>query len=125
MTHILLPDDAWADLADPRKVTERTRKPVMRAMAALLAYRNTAAVDPAAVTVTPEEMDLVTGLTEAVMVAMVTGWSFPAEISLDGLQDLPGDAYDQLRSAAGASTAALLPDFTVGPDPKVPPATGS
>lgn len=126
MPHILLPDDGWADLADPKKVTERKRKPVLRAMAAHLGVQAAQPVsEDGTGALTEDSIEAMSALSEAVMVALVTAWSFPAPITLDGLQDLPGDAYDALRDACGSFTGALLPSFAADTDPKDPPPSGS
>lgn len=112
-----LPEGAWAELADPAKVTERKREPARRAFVqAAQAQANGGDAGPI--------LDALKDAGNKVTVAQVTSWSFGEEVTPDALLDLPGDAYDVLVKAATDRVSELLPEFEtvdeVPPDPKAP-----
>lgn len=113
-----LPDGAWAILFDAAKVPERKRRPVFRALVAFMASQNGevgSKLDPAAV-------DLADDLNDALVVALVREWSF-GEVSEAVLLDMPADAYRPLSAECAKHLDALMPNFSVSPDPKA--TTGS
>lgn len=113
-TRIDLPNDQWADFRPVDEVTERARRTVGR-MSQKMASSSPdfvkliteAAGDPdkidkaaAAAALTTEGYDASESLNDATIVALTVAWSFPAEISLDGVLDLPAPAYAALRAKA-------------------------
>jgi hypothetical protein len=124
--HLLLPD-GWADLADPKKVPERRRRTVTRAMAALFAYR---AQHPEAVGIealgdvpavpavtTEDELELMDVLNSAVILALVERWSLGDTVTAEALLDLPGDTFDALRDACTPLFPGLLPTYAAAAEP--------
>ena len=113
-----LPDGQWAELAEPRKVPERKRRPYTTAAASM---GPATMVDPATGAVridsaeTKEQMDAVL---DALILALVVAWSYGVEVTLEAVQDLPGDAYDALRNACLEHAGELMPDYGASPDPK-------
>lgn len=132
---VILPDDAWADVRDPKKVPERLRRPVREAAINLqrsipedqrkskvvasktpdvVADDDTQAAfgappvealaaeseDKAETTFLPtiEQQRFVDAYNEALLMSVVTGWSF-GEVTIPVLQDIPGDAMDELLEA--------------------------
>lgn len=111
MIRVELPDGAWAELQDPRKVPERARRPVLTAQAGLQQY-----VTGETLTTSPAALQAFSELNDAMAVALVERWSYPDPVSLDGVLGLPGDAYDALREAVAPFATALLPDFSPSTD---------
>src|ERR1035437_8625013 len=104
MSRVELPDGAWCELADPVQVLHRKRKPVRRAMFKI-AQRRAEQTD----VIGEEELDLLEALNDLIVVALVTSWSFDAEVTVGALGDLPGDVYDALQLACAPLSGALLP----------------
>lgn len=132
-----LPDGQWADLYDPVKVPERKRRPVVRALVAFMKDRQAHVVptiddsvlsdeDKAAALaaqIDPSLLMAADDLNDAVVVALVSAWSWEKDITADALLDLPADAYKALSEACAPHMNALMPNFQVSPDPKA--TTGS
>jgi hypothetical protein len=124
-----LPEGEWAELADPRKVTERKRRPYVTAMSAFneIAVRDAEGVLVPSAFGEEQQRRLDTAL-DLLTVALVKAWSFeqgpgaPLPIAVESLQDLPVDCFDELRRAVGEISAVLLPNFSPTPDPKAPTA---
>lgn len=122
MTRVSLPDDQWAELADPKKVSERKRRPYVQAMVAFtqataLLPRNEEGEHPPG-SFGPEHSALFNVTLDLLIVALVKAWSFDLPIEQDALQDLPSDCFDALRKAANEKGPALMPDLSVSTDPK-------
>lgn len=100
----------WAKLRDPDTVTERQRKPFMKAVGRA---GNLQAADDGGISLLVEVQD-------ALVLAMVEEWSFDAPITADGLEDLPHKAITALRVACQEFREELLPDFGPTPDPQSP-----
>jgi hypothetical protein len=113
MTKIALPDGGWANLRDPKAVTERLRRPVTRLAAGLHASGALKGIDGEnGEGLTVEALDGMSDLNDAICLALVDSWSYDLPVTADGLLDLPGAVYDSLREQASKFTTALLPDFT-------------
>lgn len=140
ITRHQLPGGAWADLRDPAEVPERLRRPV-RAIQMRLAK------DPAFSSVVQdatakgvqqasdiddsqavammtamgdEAAGLLDELNDRLIVSRVVGWSFEAPVGMDGLLDLPGPVYDQLRELCAEGALQSGPDFSPSTDPESP-----
>jgi hypothetical protein len=137
MQHLTLPSGATADLRDVADVTERQRRPIKRIqtkLAGLPAFVN--AVEEAkaqgdGVDLTPDQQlkiaagmgeafDLLEELNDALVAALVAGWSYGFVVSADAVQDLPGRDLDALRTAVAPFLAQLNPDFEPSPDAASP-----
>jgi hypothetical protein len=137
MQHLTLPSGATADLREVCDVTERQRRPIKRIqtkLAGLPAFVNAvkeAEAQGNGTELTPDQQlkiaagmgeafDLLEELNDALVAAMVAGWSFGFVVSADAVQDLPGRDLDALRAAVSPFLAQLNPDFEPNPDPASP-----
>lgn len=137
---IPLPGGASATLRDPEQVSERHRRPVTRLnlqlagspIGDLLEAKQKGTLTGDAFDAESRKLmgsasfELLDEIADAVIVALVESWSFDLPITLDGLLDLPGAAYDELKAITGKSITALLPNFTpnADPDSPTPPSAG-
>jgi hypothetical protein len=62
-----------------------------------------------------EAFDLLEDLNDALVVALVAGWSYGFGVSVDSVQDLPGRDLDALRAAVSPYLSQLNPDFDPSP----------
>jgi hypothetical protein len=58
-----------------------------------------------------DAFDLLEELQDRIVCAAVRGWSYPQEVSPDGLLDVPSAALDSLREYASPYLSALNPNF--------------
>ena len=130
MTHVPLPDGQWAELMDPRKVSERKRRPYVTAMTAFnaVAPRDEKG-ELLSMQIGAEAAGLLDRALDLLTVALVKAWSFEQSpgvalpVEVESLQDLPVDAFDDLRREVNKLSPALLPNFDPTPDPKAPTPT--
>jgi hypothetical protein len=137
MIHLTLPSGATADLREVADVTERQRRPIKRIQTKLAGLPEfasavaTAQAQGEGTELTPEEQltiaaglgeafDLLEELNDALVVALVAGWSFAFGVNVDAVQDLPGRDLDALRKAVAPFLSQLSPDFEPSPDPASP-----
>lgn len=127
MSRVDLPDGEWAEFLEPRKVPEKKRRPYVRGMEDFM--RAIAQLPRGADGKTAdqkfwgsEHSDLFDMAMDALVMAFLKAWSFETPITLDAVQDLPGDTYDALRVAAGRLSNDLRADPE--PSPKETPPTG-
>ena len=130
MPKLDLPHDQWADLREadeiPRKAARRFRK-------VLYSLAGAANVDPdldedaraaavgQAMLSSPNGMDGIEDMGEAMVLAAVREWSYGA-VCQEVLDDLPDSAVDAIYDAcqAGGYIDALMPNFDTDPDPDSP-----
>jgi hypothetical protein len=105
----------WIDLRDPKDVPEKLRRPVIEKSVSLQEVVGKEEND-----LTSGDLSNLFGLNDLIAVALVAGWSFAHPITLDGLLELSGSAYDDILKAVAPKTIELMPNFGVDPDPKVP-----
>lgn len=131
-----LPNGNWADLRPVGEVSERLRRPIKRLTAKLASYPDfMRAVDTAQskkkltqadqlsiASAMGDSFDVLEELQDRLVIAAVRGWSFPQDITVDGLLDIPCMASDALREAAAPYQSALNPDM--GPSPEADSPTG-
>ena len=130
---IALPNDQWADLADPEDVPERYARPV-RAKAADLSVAvkeviqgaKAGDVDGDALTlaITSADVNVLSEGNDLTVCALVTAWSF-GEVdrrpTLDQVLDLPKGAYDALQAATAPHAPRLMGvDFSPSPEADSP-----
>ena len=145
MSRIELPDDAWAEIRDPKKVPERLRRPAKAASFEMYQSRQKALEETASTTTpaapegagawgappTPEptvEIDDGTSYTleqiqasvDAGIIALVSAWSFGDEVSEDVLLDLPSDAYDALVTEVTPLIGEMFQTLEPSTDPASP-----
>ena len=146
MSRIDLPDGAWAEIRNPKKVPERLRRPAKVASYEYGQSRR-AALEQAASTASPaapenagawgappeaevaavvEDADveydvtLLQATVDTGVVALVASWSFGDVVSLDALLDLPGDAYDVLCEAVMPLIGEMFVDLDESVEPDSP-----
>lgn len=103
----------WIELRDPDLVPERLRRPVFEKSVAgrNLVQEDDANVDERAISFFSDFNDLLA-------ICMIKEWSFEQPISAEGLLDLSGKTYDDIRKTVAPYITKLIPDFGVNPDPK-------
>ncbi|RCH68720.1 hypothetical protein DT019_08580 [Streptomyces sp. SDr-06] len=67
-----------------------------------------------------DAFDLLEELNDALVVALVAGWSYGFAVTLDSVQDVPGEDLDALRKECSPYLAKLLPDFDVSAESDSP-----
>lgn len=112
MDKIDLPGGGWAALRDPDTVTERQRKPFIKAVGRA---GNLAGFEDGGIGALLDVQD-------ALVLALVDSWSYDGPVTADALEDLPHKAISSLRLACQAFRDELLPDFGPTPDPASPSA---
>jgi hypothetical protein len=130
-----------AVLRDPDEVPERHRRLVQRAQFAIEAFQQElrtrgeipADLQPGDVDealqakvgtlVILERPELMENLDDAAIAALVTEWPFHHPITPEGARELPGSAYDRLRTACRALAPLLLPNYQAVTDPQEGPDT--
>lgn len=142
MEHKTLTAGGTVDLRDVADIPERLRRPQRRIQMMLAANpafsdvikkasrTGVANVDDfsedQAVTMVSEmgadSFELLDQLNDTAILARVMGWSFDAPVTADGLQDLPGAVYDELKALC-AKGALEGTDFSPSQDEASP--TGS
>lgn len=126
MSRVDLPDGQWAELFDPKKLSERRRRPYLSAMTAYTSSLYTLPLNdegkPDSRAYGPAQDDLLNGAVDLLVVGLVKAWSFEFPIETDALLDLPTDTFDALRVACLALRDDLMPDYSTSPDPKAPTA---
>jgi hypothetical protein len=137
MQHLTLPSGATADIREVADVTERQRRPIKRiqtklaGLPAFVSAVKEAEAQGNGTELTPDQQlkiaagmgeafDLLEELNDALVAAMVAGWSYGFVVSADAVQDLPGRDLDALRAAVSPYLAQLNPDFEPSPDPASP-----
>lgn len=104
--------NGWVELRNPETVPERLRRPVFeKSVEGTKLSFETEEIDADAMKFFSEFNDLLA-------IALISEWSFDAEITPDGLLDLPSKAYDEIRSAVAPFVEKLIPSFGVDVDPK-------
>lgn len=131
-TRLELPDGGWADLLDPRKVSERKRRPITRLLLALASDGGLAEIEASgdapdaaaaariAASLSGDALAAMDDLNDALVVALVDVWSFDVPCNAESVADLPGDAYEALRDACAPFLTDLMPNFAPSPDPGSP-----
>jgi hypothetical protein len=131
MPKLELPHDAWADLREPdeiprgaarrfRKVLYQIATPAAEVDQSLDAEAQAAAVGKAMLS-SPDGMDGIEDLAEAMVLAAVREWSY-GSVCAEVLEDVPDAAVDTIYDAcqAGDYIAKLMPDFSPSPDEDSP-----
>lgn len=139
MTPLTLPSGATAVLREPRMVTERLRRPFMRAqrrlassdlsviyLAAQNEGRELTEAEGLEIAAHPDA-DLLEDLDYLAVAALVAEWSYDFPVSADTVLDLPSCDLDALRAAVRPLIPQMSPNFTPTPDPDspTPPSAGS
>lgn len=119
--HIVLPGEQWADFRDGEEVTEKHRRKILTKNAdlarAVKAIEN--GDDPERI-LSAAELQGVNEAQDALIIALLKGWSYELPLSEESLLELPGKAYDQLKKESAPEIGKILPDFSVDTDPDSP-----
>jgi hypothetical protein len=115
-------------LRPPSLVPERLRRPVVAKMMDVARSvltpdgREPSEEEAAALamSMTAEDLARADDLNDLLALALLTSWSVEAAISLDALLDLPMGDYDAVRAAVAPQVTAMMPDFSVTPEPDTP-----
>ncbi|RJQ68078.1 hypothetical protein D5S17_32770 [Pseudonocardiaceae bacterium YIM PH 21723] len=127
-TTVQLPDGAHALLRDAAQVPERLRRPyvaVQTRMGALASsVPETLPEDErkrqVGIKVMTEQPGLLSELTDTLMLALISNWSYDMPVTADSLLDLPVAAYDTLKAACEKQSSGLMVSFEPTPDPDSP-----
>ena len=130
---VSLPNGAWADFRPVSDITERMRRPIKKLSTQLFAHPEFAQAIQSAqgkeltqaeqlqlAGAMGDAFDVLEELQDRLVCAAVRGWSYPQEITPDGLLDLPGAALDALREYAGPYQTGLNPSFEPTPEADTP-----
>ncbi|MCU1590089.1 MAG: hypothetical protein JWP11_1345 [Frankiales bacterium] len=115
-----LSETTWVTLRDPKAVSEKRRRPLMK----LIKHMQESPLAAALHAKTPledlvlsdEDYDLAQEINDALSLALVESWSRESEISLDTITDLPGPEYDALQRLVAPLFPELKPNFEPTPD---------
>jgi hypothetical protein len=106
-------------LRDVAEVTYTQRRPYSVAVNAMLVAMQRAALDDdPALEIKASEVSLLAQ--EALVLALVESWSFPAPVTAAGLASLPSEVVDSIVRATVPLANDLQPDWSVKPGPEVP-----
>lgn len=121
---VALPNGAWADFRPVSDITERMRRPIKKLSTQLASHPDfVEAVNSAQgkelsqteqlkiAGAMGDAFDVLEELQDRLVCAAVRGWSFPQEVTPDGLLDLPSAVLDSLREYASPYQSALNPNF--------------
>jgi len=130
---IELPNGAWANLRTPSAVPERLRRPVTKAMFVVASgtagkalmdvdqdLSDEAKAAQVAQSLNPDTLDLYSNLNDLLIVARVSEWSYDLPITLDGVLDLPSNAYEVLQEVTAQGILEMMPNFTASADKDSP-----
>jgi hypothetical protein len=68
----------------------------------------------------PDTLDLYSNLNDLLIVARVSEWSYDLPITLDGVLDLPSNAYEVLQEVTAQGILEMMPNFTASADKDSP-----
>jgi hypothetical protein len=121
---VTLPNGAWADFRPVSDITERMRRPIKKLSTQLASHPEfiaavgqaegkelTQAEQLALAGAMGDAFDVLEELQDRLVCAAVRGWSFPQEVTPDGLLDLPSAVLDSLREYSAPYQSALNPNF--------------
>jgi hypothetical protein len=118
VSRVELADGNWAELRDPKRVTERARRRYISRMSEFNKSRAGADVGQYGA----DQQDLFDDAIDLLIVALVESWSLEQPVTVDALSDLRTDVFDPLKKACLALAGDVLPDYSPSPDP---PAAGA
>lgn len=113
----------WVELRNPRDVPEKLRRPILMRSASMQKAAAAIAevgVENAADVITEDTLESMFDFNDLVVVALVSEWSWGYPITVEGLGELAGGTYDQLRELVSPMASELMPNFETNPDPVSP-----
>lgn len=112
--------NGWVELRDPELVPERLRRPVVEQSIRAAKFSDLdMEADDLDATAAGDAIAFFSELNDTLALALISGWSFDEPLTLDGLLNLGGRTYDDIRREVAPFVSKLLPDFGVTDDPKV------
>ena len=112
--------NGWIELRDPELVPERLRRPVVEQSIRATKFAD---LDMESDDLDPSEagdaIAFFSELNDTLAIALISAWSFDEPLTLDGLLNLGGKTYDDIRREVSPFVSKLLPDFGATDDPKV------
>lgn len=109
----------WVELREPKEVPERLRRPiVIKAGTIGKAAQDIANADE--VSVDESTLSAMFEFNDLLVIALTKAWSFDEPITLEGLGNLPGNAYDALQKIVAPMVADLMPSFEATPSADSP-----
>lgn len=119
-----LPGGEWVELRDPRRVTERERRPLKRRFVALAQAGEPGASATVATPLAPQlgggkhsvadvaaKFSALEEFTTEMAMFFITAWSYGSEATEDSLLDLPADVYDAIDTAVSERLRVLFPQM--------------
>lgn len=110
-----LPDGGWADVAERKELSVRERRRVERRMAETQTlFVKLAGDEGSAASLTEVELDKLYALQNQTICGLVRGWSRGELPTMENIEELPSDVYDEL--AAAVSQPDQRPSFDASAD---------
>lgn len=107
-----LPSGNHVILRDPEQTTEAQRRPAKRASLRLAGISDALQNPGLLATLSDDQADALFSFSEKVAVALIESWSFELPVSVEGLQQIPGEKdYRTLLDATKKHQATLMPEF--------------
>ncbi len=106
-----LPSGGWAELRAAIDVPEYLRRPVKRAAVAAAASNPGAVNGKVPVAAVGGLYDAWDDMTDKIIAAFVSSWSFEGAVDVNAVRRLGGGDYDALAKAVEPLWGDLLPDF--------------
>ena len=134
MSRLDLPDGEWAELASPRKVSDRRRRSFLAAMndtaaatADLPQVANPRSLEPGQPLTIPDparmtgdQVELQFHAFDLLVLCFVKAWSFETPVTLEAVEDLDTGSKDTLTAACLPLMEEMMPDYSPEVDPKAP-----
>ena len=105
--------EGWIQLRDPKRVTERQRRPLISKIAELAQAGGMTEDD-----FDVKSLEAINEYGDLLAVALIESWSFSAEVTTDNLIDLPFQTVQDIQAVVTPMLEQLLPNFDVDNDPK-------
>lgn len=111
----------WVVLRDPKAVPERLRRPILL-KGNSIAKQSAAIADGSveAANIDEETLSGMFAFNDLLAVALISEWSFPDAITVEGLGNLPGKTYDEIQRVVAPLVTAVMPDFEPSPEEDSP-----
>jgi hypothetical protein len=118
-------------LVDIADITERHRRLMQRASQGIspegwvaidrLQNDDAFAKTPGSISTVPEDdMDRLSALNDAAVLAMLRSWTLPEPLTIEAIQGVAAPDYDVLRSETAYAAKAIFTDFSPSPDEQSP-----
>lgn len=103
----------WVEFREPEDVPERLRRKVITMAPSASRVVSVKDGEPVVEDLDQNGMDFLFGFNDAIALCLITAWAWPQPVSLEGLQDLPGNVYDEIIRYCQPLVARLMPNFGV------------